>query len=148
MIVDWKISFIFRSCIQVLNVESKLSKEKFNHLWKKNSSYKSTFRNFTKFTGPRVSEFCEISKGGLIWWNFSFTTLKFLFRKKSVEIFQEEKCVSWNTIQFVDTIKFHSCNHDNVSLIERLKNFHFSCHRYYSFKSCLKILKKRSQLCC
>ena len=36
MIVDWKISFTFRSCIHVLNVERKLSKEKFNHMWKKN----------------------------------------------------------------------------------------------------------------
>ena len=36
MIVDWKISFTFRSCIHVLNVERKLSKEKINHLWKKN----------------------------------------------------------------------------------------------------------------
>ena len=35
MIVDWKISFTFRSCIHVLNVERKLSKEKFNYLWKK-----------------------------------------------------------------------------------------------------------------
>ena len=34
------------------------------------------------------------SKGELIWWNFSFTTLKFLFRKKSIIIFQGTKCVS------------------------------------------------------
>ena len=86
-------------------------------------------------------KFCEISKGGLKRWNFSFTILKFLFRKKSVEIFQEAKCVSWNIIQFVHTIKFHSYDHDNVSFIERINNFHFSYHRYYSFKSCLKILK-------
>ena len=51
-------------------------------------------------------------KGGLIRWNFSFTTLKFLFLKKSVEIFQEAKCVTWNIIS---TIKFHSYDHDNVS---------------------------------
>ena len=81
----------------------------------------------------------RISKGGLIRWNF--TTLKFLFRKESVEIFQEAKCALWNIIQFVHTIKFHSYDHDNVSFIERINNFHFSCHRYYSFKSCLKILK-------
>ena len=49
---------------------------------------------------------------------------------------------------FFHTIKFHSYDHDNVSFIERINNFHFSCHRYYSFKSCLKILKKCSQLCC
>ena len=85
---------------------------------------------------------CEISKSGLKRWIF------FLFRKKSVEIFQEAKFVAWNIIQFVHTIKFHSYDHDNVSFIERINNFHFSCHRYYSFKSCLKILKKRSQLCC
>ena len=36
MIVDLKISFTFRSCIHVLNFERKLSKEKFNNLWKKN----------------------------------------------------------------------------------------------------------------
>ena len=34
------------------------------------------------------------SKGELIWWNFSFTTLKFLLRKKSIIIFQGTKCVS------------------------------------------------------
>ena len=77
----------------------------------------------------------KISKGGLTRWNFSFTTLKFLFRKKSVEIFQEAKCVSWNIIQFVYTIMFHLHDHDNVSFIERINNFHF-----YSFKSCLKSL--------
>ena len=64
-----------------------------------------------------------------------------MFWKKSVEIFQEAKCVSWNIIQFAHTIKFHSYDHDNVLFIERINNFHFSCHRYYSFKSCLKILK-------
>ena len=80
-------------------------------------------------------------KGGLIRWNFSFTTLKFLFWKKSVEIFQEAKCVSWNIIQFALTIKFHSYGHDNVLFIERINNLHFSCHKYYSFKPCLKILK-------
>ena len=36
MIVGWKISFTFRSCIHVLNVKRKLSEEKFNHLGKKN----------------------------------------------------------------------------------------------------------------
>ena len=51
------------------------------------------------------------------------------------------KCVSWNIIQFVRTIKFHSYDHVNVSFIDRINNFHFSFHRYYSFKSCLKILK-------
>ena len=51
-------------------------------------------------------------KGRLMRWNFSFTTLKFLFLKKSVEIFQEAKCVTWNII---NTIKFHSYDHDNVS---------------------------------
>ena len=42
---------------------------------------------------------------------------------------------------FVHTIKFHSYDYDNASFIERINNFHFSCHRYYSFKSCLKILR-------
>ena len=42
MVVDWKISFTFRSCIHVLNVERKLSKEKFNHRERKISSYKPT----------------------------------------------------------------------------------------------------------
>ena len=72
-------------------------------------------------------------------WNFYF---------ESVEIFQEAKCVSWNIIQFVHAITFHSFDHDNVSFVERINNFHLSCYRYYSFKSCLKILKKHSQLCC
>ena len=97
--------------------------------------------------GSNYASNYEITKGGRIRWNFSFTTLKFLFQKKNVEIFQEAKCVSWNIIQFVHTITFYSYNHDNVSFIERINNFHFSCQRYYSFK-CLKILKKRSQLCC
>ena len=66
-------------------------------------------------------------------WNFSFTALKFLLRKKIVEIFHEAKRVSWNIIQFVHTIKFHLYDRNNVSLIERINNFHFSCHRYYSF---------------
>ena len=73
----------------------------------------------------------DSSKGGLIRWNFSFAALKFLFRKKSVEIFQEVKYVSWN-----------SYDHNNVSFIEWINNFYFSCHRHYSFKSCLRILKK------
>ena len=68
-------------------------------------------------------------------WNFYF--------KRSVEIFQEAKCVSWNIIQFVHTIKLYSYDPDNVSFIERISNFHFSCQRYCSFK-CLKILKKHS----
>ena len=46
-----------------------------------------------------------------------------------------------NIIQFVHTIKFNSNDHNNVSFIERIKNFHFSCHGYYSFKSCLKYWK-------
>ena len=65
-----------------------------------------------------------------------------VFISKSIEVFQEARCVSWNITQFVHTIQFHSYDYDNVSLIERINNFHFSCHRYYSFKSCLKILKK------
>ena len=31
-------------------------------------------------------------------------------------------------------ITFYSYNHDNVSFIERINKFHFSCHRYYGFK--------------
>ena len=34
------------------------------------------------------------SKGRLIWWYFSFTTLKFLLRKKFIIIFQGAKCIS------------------------------------------------------
>ena len=71
-------------------------------------------------------------------WNFYF--------KSKRSIFQEAKCVSWNIIQFVHTIKFYSYDHDSVSFIDRINSFHFSCHRYYSFK-CLEILKNRSQLC-
>ena len=76
---------------------------------------------------------------------FFFHDFEILFQKKSTEIFQEAKCVSRNIIQFFfHTLKFHSYDHDNISFIERINNF----HRYYSFKSCLKIFKKRSQLCC
>ena len=59
-----------------------------------------------------------------------FLKLK-LFQKKSVEIFEEAKCVSWNIIQFVHTMTFYSYDHDNVSFIEKINNFHFSCHRFY-----------------
>ena len=48
--------------------------------------------------------------------------------------------MSWNIIQFVHTIKFYSYDHDNVSFIERINNFHFSCQRYYSFKKVLTIM--------
>ena len=37
--------------------------------------------------------------------------------------------MSWNIIQFLHTIKFHSYDHDNTSVIERINNFRFSCHR-------------------
>ena len=73
-------------------------------------------------------------------WNF-YVEIK-------VSKYSRKRNVSWNIIQFVHTIKFHSYDHNNVSFIERINNFHFSCYRYYSFKSCLKILKKHSQLCC
>ena len=55
MIVDRKISFTFRSWIHLLNVERKLSKEKFNHQWKKNFSVYG-FRNFAKFTGKHLCQ--------------------------------------------------------------------------------------------
>ena len=71
----------------------------------------------------------------------------FISKEKYRHISESEMCVV-KFIQFLQKIKFHSYDHDNVSFIERINNFHFSCHRYYSFKSCLKILKKRSQLCC
>ena len=54
MIVDSKISFTFRSCIQVLNVERKLSKEKFNHLWRKVSSYKPALKAFAIFCRAKI----------------------------------------------------------------------------------------------
>ena len=65
---------------------------------------------------------------------FSFTTLKFLFWKKSVEIFQKTKCVSWNIIQFVHTIKFHSYDHDNVSFIEKIIHC-LTCLKINMFKN-------------
>ena len=80
------------------------------------------------------------SKGGFIQWNFSLQPWNFYFERKVSEYFRKRN-MSLNTIQFVHTIKFHSYDHDNVSFIDRINNFHFSCHRYYSFKSCLKILK-------
>ena len=105
------------------------------------------FISFTIFHLSRTS-FTEDFLRRAYRWSFSFTTLKFLFRKKNVKIFPEAKCVSWNIIQFVHTIKFPSYDHDSVSFEERINNFNFSCEGYYSFKSCLKILKKHSQLCC
>ena len=42
---------------------------------------------------------------------------------------------------FTQSSFIHSYDYVNVSFIDRINNFHFSCHRYYSFKSCLKILK-------
>ena len=59
---------------------------------------------------------------------------------KSVKIFQETKCASWNIIQFAHTIKFYLYGHDNVSFIERINNFHFSCHRYCSFENIEKVI--------
>ena len=76
---------------------------------------------------------------------FFFHDLEIFISKKSVKIFQKAKCVSWNIIQFVHTIKFYSYDHGSVSFMERINSFRFSSHRYYSFK-CLKILKKRSKL--
>ena len=69
-------------------------------------------------------------------WNFYF--------ERKVSKYFMKRNVCREIIQFVHTIKFHSYDHDNVSLIERINNFNFSCHGYYGFKSCLKILKKRS----
>ena len=72
----------------------------------------------------------------------------FISKEKYRNISGSEMCVTKYYSVFFHTLKFHSYDHDNISFIERINNFHFSCHRYYSFKSCLKILKKRSQLCC
>ena len=48
-------------------------------------------------------------KGELIRLNFSFTTLTFLCRKESVEIFQEAKCVSWILFSlFTQSIFIHT----------------------------------------
>ena len=91
----------------------------------------------------------NVPKGGLMGLYdeiFLSRPWNFYFKRKVLKYFRKRN-VSWNIIQFVHTIKFHSYDHDNVSFIERINNFHFSCQRYYSFK-CLKILKKRSQLCC
>ena len=90
---------------------------------------------------------CLFLKAGLYDEIFLSRPWNFYFEIKVSKYFRKRN-VSWNIIQFVHTIKFHSYDHDNVSFIERINNFHFSCHGYYSFKSCLKILKKRSQLCC
>ena len=109
-----------------------------NVFWNNLKSFQ--WNGFIRNSLPKV--FCkkEILKAGLYNEIFLSQPWNFYF-KRSVEIFQEAKCVSWNIIQFVHTIKFHSYDHNNVSFIERINNFHFSCHRYCSFKSCLKILK-------
>ena len=57
-------------------------------------------------------------------WNFVFERKVSKYFRKCVS-----KCESWNVIQFVYTIKFHSYNHDNVSFVERINIFHFSCLR-------------------
>ena len=104
--------------------------------------------DFDKMVVSVKMTFQKILLGRAYTMKFFFTTLKSLFRKKSVEIFQQAECVSCNIIQFVHTIKFHSYDYDNVSFIERINNFHFACHIYCNFKSCLKISQKRSQLRC
>ena len=71
----------------------------------------------------------------------------FISNKKCRNISGSEMCVT-KYYSICSQIKCHSYDHDNVSFIEKIHNLHFSCDRYYSFKSCLKILKKRSQLCC
>ena len=75
-------------------------------------------------------------------WNFYFARkVSKYFRKRNV--CREKLFRLFKQSSFIHTImiRFHS-------LRERVNNFHFSCHRFYSFKSCLKTLKKRSQLCC
>ena len=58
----------------------------------------------------------------------------FISNKKCRNISGSEMCVT-KYYSICSQIKCHSY-------------VHFSCDRYYSFKSCLEILKKRSQLCC
>ena len=57
MILDWKISFAFCSCIHVLNVESKLSKENLTTCERKISSYKPALRTSTILINPGVKTF-------------------------------------------------------------------------------------------
>ena len=77
-----------------------------------------------------------------------FHDLEILISKeKCRNISGSEMCVMKHySVCSIET-KFHSYDHDNVTFIERINNFHFSCHRYYSFKIMLKSLKKRLQLC-
>ena len=73
----------------------------------------------------------NVPKGGLMGLYdeiFLSRPWNFYFKRKVLKYFRKRN-VSWNIIQFVHTIKFHSYDHDNVSFIERINNFHFSCHR-------------------
>ena len=87
---------------------------------------------------------------------FFFHNLEiFISKEKCRNIPGSEMCTvkyyysvcSHNQVSFIHsydhdhTIKFHSYDHDNVLFKEKISNFHFSCRRYYTFKSCLKILK-------
>ena len=65
--------------------------------------------------------------------------MKFFFHDLEIFILKE-KCQNISVCSI--TIKFHSYDHDNVTFIERINNFHFSCHRYYSFEIMLQIIEK------
>ena len=62
--------------------------------------------------------------------------MKFFFH--NLEIFiSREKCrnISGSEMYVLFTIKFHSYDHDNVLFIERIKNFHFFCHKFIRDRS-------------
>ena len=71
--------------------------------------------------------------------------MKLFFHDLEILI-SKEKCRNISGSEMC-VMKHYSYDHDNVTFIERINNFHFSCHRYYSFKIMLKSLKKRLQLC-
>ena len=59
---------------------------------------------------------------------FFFHDLEFFFSiEKCENISGSEICVAkyYSVCSHGHTIKFHSCDHDNVSFIEKIKNFHF-----------------------
>ena len=90
--------------------------------------------NWRQFYEQKSSTFYtsnNVPKGGLMGLYdeiFLSRPWNFYFERKVLKYFRKRN-VSWNIIQFLQTIKFHSNDHDNTSFIERINNFHFSCHR-------------------
>ena len=73
--------------------------------------------------------FCkkDVLKAGLYDKIFLSRPWIFFSKEKCQNISGSEICVAkyYSVCSHGHTIKFHSCDHDNVSFIEKIKNFHF-----------------------